>query len=51
LIVAINDSRFDTAAEFSQHLAASAAVQETSLLIIRGGNVLRLTIPALPREE
>jgi len=51
LIVAINHSRVTTAAEFSQHLAASAAVQDTTLHIIRQGSVLRLTLPAIPRQD
>lgn len=49
LIVAINNSRVTTAAEFALHLAASAAVQETILHIIRQGAVLRLALPAIPR--
>lgn len=51
LIVAINNTRVNTVAEFSQHLAASAAVQDTSLHIIREGSVLRVNIPAISSQE
>jgi Do/DeqQ family serine protease len=51
LIVAVNNSRIGSASEFFQYLAASAAVQDTALLILRDGETLRITLPALPRDE
>jgi hypothetical protein len=37
--------------EFFLHLAASAAVQDTTLQLIRAGKLLRVTLPALPRRK
>ncbi len=51
LIVAVNNARITAASEFFLHLAASAAVQDTALLVIREGKSLRVTLPALPRKE
>lgn len=51
LIIAVNTSRIGSASEFFLHLAASAAVQDTSLQVIRDGKALRITLPALPRRE
>ncbi|MDP3851148.1 MAG: trypsin-like peptidase domain-containing protein [Luteolibacter sp.] len=51
LIVAVNNSRINGASEFFLHLAASAAVQDTALLILREGKTLRVIVPALPRRE
>jgi serine protease Do len=51
LIVAVNNMQVSGASEFFQHLASSAAVQDTVLLIIREGKSLRVTLPALPRRE
>ncbi len=51
LIVAVNNSRISGAREFFLHLASSAAVQDTSLLIIREGKSVRVILPALPRRE
>ena len=51
LILGVNNSRVSSASEFFLHLAASAAVQDTSLQVFREGQVLRLNLPALPRAE
>ena len=51
LVVAVNSSRIGGAGEFFLHLAASAAVQDTSLHLVREGQVLRVNLPALPRQE
>jgi Do/DeqQ family serine protease len=51
LILAVNNARISGASEFFLHLAASAAVQDTSLIMIREGKSLRVTLPALPRRE
>jgi serine protease Do len=51
LILAVNASRIGSASEFFLHLAASAAVQDTSLQVIRDGKALRITLPALPRRD
>jgi len=51
IIVGVNNSRISGANEFFLHLAASAAVQDTGLHLIRDGEVLRVNLPALPRQE
>ena len=51
LILAVNNSRISGAMEFFQNLAASAAVQDTTLFIIRDGKTQRVNLPALPRQE
>lgn len=51
LVIAVNNSRISGAMEFFQNLAASAAVQDTTLFIIREGKAQRVNLPALPREE
>ncbi len=51
LIMSVNNSRISGAREFFLHLASSAAVQDTSLMLIRGGRSIRVTLPALPRRE
>ena len=51
LIVAVNQSRVSGATEFFLHLAASAAVQDTTLILIRGGKSMLVTLPALPRAD
>ena len=51
LVIAVNNSRINNANEFSLHLAASAAVQDTSLHIVRDGQIVRVNLPALPRQE
>ncbi len=51
LIVAVNNSRIHSANEFFLHLAASAAVQDTALQLVRDGRSARVTLPAVPRAE
>jgi serine protease Do len=51
LIVAVNQSQISNANELYIHLAASAAVQSTSLQVIRNGRAIRVNLPGLPREE
>ncbi len=51
LVISVNNARITGAREFFQHLAASAAVQDTSLRLLREGKPLRATLPALPRKE
>ena len=48
LILAVNNARVGSANEFFLHLAASAAVQDTRLQLIRDGQALLVTLPALP---
>ena len=51
LIIAVQNARISGASEFFLHLAASAAVQETAIHLMRDGHPLRVTIPAIPRRE
>lgn len=51
LIVAVNNARITAASEFFLHLAASAAVQDTKILLVREGKSLRVTLPAVSRKE
>ena len=51
LIVAVNTKRIGGVSEFFLHLAASASVQDTQIQLIRKGQLLRVTVPALPRME
>jgi Do/DeqQ family serine protease len=51
LIIGVNHSGISGASEFFLHLSASAAVQDTTLHLIREGKPLRVTVPALPRSE
>ncbi|RYD22627.1 MAG: PDZ domain-containing protein, partial [Verrucomicrobiaceae bacterium] len=51
LIVAVNNSRMSSATEFFLYLAASAAVQDTTLHVLREGIVIRVNLPAVPRKE
>jgi serine protease Do len=51
LIYAVNGTRVGSANEFFLHLAASAAVQSTSLQMLRDGQDTRVDLPALPRLE
>ena len=50
LIIAVNQAQIADASEFLLHLAASAAVQATSLQILRDGKQLRVNLPALAKE-
>lgn len=51
LIVAVNNAPITGASEFFLHLAASAAVQDTSLQVIREGQAMSVRLPAIPRKE
>jgi Do/DeqQ family serine protease len=51
LIIAVNNSRVSGASEFFLHLAASVAVQDTTLHLFREGKSARVTLPALPRVQ
>ena len=51
LIIAVNNVRIGSAMEFFQNLAASAAVQDTTLSLMREGKIQRVNLPALPRQE
>lgn len=51
LIYAVNQSRINNANEFFLYLAASAAVQDTTLNIVRNGRISQVNLPTLPREE
>lgn len=50
LVVAVNQSPVLSAQEFYRSLSASAAVQQTSLHLIRGSKALRVDLAPLPRE-
>jgi len=51
LVIAVNQSQISDANEFFLHLAASAAVQATTLQILRDGKPIRVKLPALPKDE
>jgi serine protease Do len=51
LIIGVQNSRISGASEFFLYLAASAAVQETALHLLRDGQSMRVTIPAMPRRD
>ncbi|MEI7910575.1 MAG: trypsin-like peptidase domain-containing protein [Verrucomicrobiota bacterium] len=51
LILAVNQAQIADVNEFLLHLAVSAAVQVTSLQILRNGKQLRVELPALPKGE
>ncbi len=51
LIIAVNNARISGASEFFLHLSASAAVQDTTLVVYRDGKSARVTLPAVPRKE
>ena len=51
LILAVNNSPLNNASEFSLYLSASAAVQDTTLQLVRSGQVLRVNLPAMTRQE
>ncbi len=51
LIITVQSSPISGAREFFLHLAASAAVQETTLQLLRDGQPMRVTLPALPQRE
>lgn len=49
VVIAVNNSPVTAANEFLGYLAASAAVQETTIHLIRGGQVVQVQLPAVPR--
>lgn len=51
LIIGVQNSRISGASEFFLYLAASAAVQETAIHLLRDGQLMRVTIPAIPRRD
>jgi serine protease Do len=51
VVVTVNNSRVNDPNEFSLILAASAAVQDTILNIIREGRLIRVVLPPLPRRQ
>jgi serine protease Do len=51
IIIAANNSAIRTTTEFFLYLAASAAVQETTLHVVRDGQIIRVGLAALPRQE
>jgi len=50
-ILAVNQTRISDANEFYLHLAAAAAVQPTSLNLVRGGTPMRVNLPGLSRQS
>lgn len=50
VIFNVNNTRIANANEFTLMLAASAAVTDTILSVIRDGRIIRVVLPALPRE-
>jgi serine protease Do len=51
LIVAVNSARIGSASEFFLHLSSSAAVQDTQLMVVRGGRSGKVILPAVPRSK
>jgi len=51
LIVALNQSQVSSALEFYRKVAASAAVQPTTIHFIRDGQVQQVEMPPLPKKE
>lgn len=51
LIVGVNESRVGSATDFYLYLSASAAVQATTLHLIREGQPMAVNLPVLPRKE
>ena len=51
LILGVNETRVSNATEFYQYLSASAAVQATSLYLLRQGTEWKVNLPVLPRKE
>ncbi|MES2921452.1 MAG: trypsin-like peptidase domain-containing protein [Verrucomicrobiota bacterium] len=51
LILEVNNSPINSASEFLLHLAASAAVQDTALQLLRDGQIVRVNLAALPRQQ
>ncbi len=51
LIYGINEDRINASTEFYEFLSASAAVQVTTLHVVRGNRRIIVYLPTLPREE
>ncbi|MFT3991040.1 MAG: trypsin-like peptidase domain-containing protein [Luteolibacter sp.] len=51
LVLKINNSQINSAREFYISLAASAAVQDTTLTVSRDGREFPVTLPAVPRAD
>jgi serine protease Do len=51
LIVGVNETQVSNTSVFYQNLAASAAVQSTSLYLLRQGREFKVDLPGLPRKE
>lgn len=51
LILAVNQAQIADTNEFLLHLAASAAVQATTLQILRDGKQVRVNLPAVPKGD
>ena len=51
LIYGVNESAISNSMEFYQFLAASVAVQATTVHLLRGGQPVRANLPVLPRKE
>ncbi|MEI6175899.1 MAG: trypsin-like peptidase domain-containing protein [Verrucomicrobiota bacterium] len=51
LIMAVNNTHISGANDFFLNLAGSAAVQDTTLYVVRSEKVLRVIIPAIPRKD
>jgi len=51
LLVAVNREPIGSAQEFYRHLSAAAAVQGTTIHLVRGTDALEIELPALPRES
>jgi serine protease Do len=51
LMLAVNNSPVGSASEFFLYLAASAAVQDTTLQLVRGEQLVRVNLSALPRQQ
>jgi serine protease Do len=51
LIFGVNESAISNSMEFYQFLAASVAVQATTVHLIRNGQPMKANLPVLPRKE
>ncbi|MEO5713192.1 MAG: trypsin-like peptidase domain-containing protein [Luteolibacter sp.] len=51
IIFAVNNIKVGNASEFYLNLAASAAVQDTTLSLYRDDKLQRVNLPALPRQD
>ena len=51
LLVAVNREPLASAGDFYRHVSAAAAVQATTLHMIRGSEASEVQLPALPRDS